>query len=106
MRGLPRGYFPETTKRILFMDPRNVSRTEEFLCRMRLKVVMGIWCIGGFIEYGTVEKSWLARKVEGWAESVGTLAGVSRKYPQSAYARQQKSLQKERAFVQRVTPDI
>ena len=42
----------------------------------------------------------------GWAESVETLAGVSRKHPQSAYAVLQKSLQQEWAFVQRVTLGI
>ena len=35
-----------------------------------------------------------------------TLAGVSRKHPQSAYAGLQKSLQQEWAFVHRVTPGI
>ena len=53
-----------------------------------------------------MEKSWLSGKVEGWADSVGTLAGVSCKQPQSAYTRLQKLLQQEWAFVQRVTPGI
>ena len=44
--------------------------------------------------------------MEGWAESIRTLSGVARKHPQSAYAGLQKSLQKEWAFVQRVTPGI
>ena len=44
--------------------------------------------------------------MEGWAESVRTLAGVARKHPQSAYAGLQKSLQQEWAFMQRVTPGI
>ena len=50
------------------------------------------------------EQRWVQTKVEGWAESVKTLAGVARKHPQSAYAGLQKSLQQEWAFVQRVTP--
>ena len=49
---------------------------------------------------------WLAGKTTGWAESVETLAGVSRNHPQSTYAGLQKSLQKEWALVQRVTPGI
>ena len=48
----------------------------------------------------------MAGKVAGWTESVETLAGVSRKHPQSAYARLQKSLHQEWAFVYRVTPGI
>ena len=62
---------------------------------MGLQVVMGSWYLGGFIGDGAAEKIWLAGKVEGWAESVGTLAGVSHKHLQSAYAGLQKSLQKE-----------
>ena len=45
-------------------------------------------------------------KVEGWSESVETLAGVSCKHPQSVYSRLQKSIQQEWAFVQQVTPGI
>ena len=52
------------------------------------------------------EKIWLARKDEGWAVSVGILSGASLKHPQSAYARLQKSLHQEWAWVQRVTPVI
>ena len=37
---------------------------------------------------------------------MGTLAGLSRKHPQSAYAGLNNSIQKEWAFVQRVTPGI
>ena len=48
----------------------------------------------------------MQEKVEGWEESVRTLAGVDRKHPQSAYAGLQKPLQQEWAFVQRVTPGI
>ena len=52
------------------------------------------------------EQRWVQTKVEGWAESVKTLAGVARKHPQSAYAGLQKSLQQEWEFIQRFTPDI
>ena len=53
-----------------------------------------------------METSWIKEKVEGWAESVRTLAGVACKHPQSAYVGLQKALQQEWAFVQRVTPGI
>ena len=53
-----------------------------------------------------MESQWARTKVEGWAESVRTLAGVVRKHPQSAYAGLQKSLQQEWAFLERVTPGI
>ena len=45
----------------------------------------GSWYLGGVIGYRAVEKRWLAGKVEGWVESVGTLAGVFRKHLQSSY---------------------
>ena len=48
----------------------------------------------------------MGKKVDGWAESIATLAGVSLKHPQSAYAGLQKSCQQEWAFLQRVTPGV
>ena len=42
--------------------------------------------------------------INGWAESVEILSGVSRKHLQSEYAGLQKSLQQEWAFVEQVTP--
>ena len=66
---------------------------------MGLKVVMGSRYLGGFIGEGEADKSLLAGKVARWTDSVETLAGVSRKHPQSAYARLQKSLHQEWAFV-------
>ena len=52
------------------------------------------------------QKEWLGKKVEGWTNSIATLAGVALKHPQSAYAGLQKSLQQEWDFVQRVTPGV
>ena len=45
-------------------------------------------------------------KVEGWRDSVATLAGVAHQHPQTTYAVLQKSLQQELASLQHVTPDI
>ena len=105
-RGPPRGYFPEPTKRILVVAPRNVARVEEFFCGMGIKVVMGNRYLGGFVGESETEKRWLTRKVMGWADYVETLVGVSRKHLQSTYAGLQKSLQQEWEFMQRVTPGI
>ena len=73
---------------------------------MGIKVVTGNRYHGGFIREREAEKRWLAGKVAELAESVETLAGVSRKHLQSAYAGMQKSLQQEWAFMQQVTHDI
>ena len=54
----------------------------------------------------SAEKEWLGNKVEGWTESIATLAGVSLMHPQSTYLGLQNSLQQEWAFVQRVTPGV
>ena len=99
-RGLPRGYYPEPTKIILVVAPRNVARSEEFFWGMGIQVVTGHRYLGGFIGDREAEKRWLTGKLTGWAESMETLAGVSCKHPQSVYAELQKSFQQEWAFVQ------
>ena len=48
-RGPPRGYLPELTKIILFVDPQNVARAEEFFCGMGIGVVTGNRYLGGDI---------------------------------------------------------
>ena len=88
------------------MTLRIVAPSEEFFHGMELNIVTESPYLGGFIGDGATEKSCPTGRVEGWAESVGNLEGVSRKHPQSSYAGLKKSLQKEWAFVQRVTPGI
>ena len=75
------------------MAPRNGARSEGFFQERGLHIITESQYFGGFIGDGEVEKSWLDRKVEIQAESVGTLARVPRKHLQSAYAGLQKSLQ-------------
>ena len=105
-RGSPRGKFPDTTKSILVVALRNLSREEEFFCDMGTKIVTGSHSLGVLVRDRAAEYSWLAKKVKGWTESVKTIPGVARKHPQSAYTGLQKSLQKEWEFVQQVTPGI
>ena len=73
---------------------------------MELKVVTGRRYPGGFIGEIKADKSWLARKLVGWAEYVETLTEFFRKHLHSTYTGLQKSLQKEWAFMQRVTLGI
>ena len=105
-RGTPRGYFPETTNSILVVSPRNVPRAEEFFRGVGGVIVTGSRYLWGFFGDGAAEDSWLADKVQIWADSVKTLAGLARKYPQLAYVVLQRSLQQEWAFVQWVAPGI
>ena len=60
---------------------------------MGIQVVTGHRYLGGFIGDREAEKRWLDDNITGWAESVETLAGISRKHPQSAYSGLQESLQ-------------
>ena len=53
---------------------------------MGVNIVTGSRHLGGFVGYGAAEEIWLAKKVEGWVESLRTLAEVSRKHLQYAYA--------------------
>ena len=73
---------------------------------MGIQVVTGHQYLGGFIGDREAEKRWLSRKITGWANSVETLLGVSRKYPQSAYAKLHYSFQQEWAFMQLVILSI
>ena len=105
-QGLARGYYPDPTKSILVVAPGNVAWAEEFFRGMGIKLVTGHRYLWGYIVDREAEGGWLTDKITGWAESVETLARVSCKHLQSAYAGLQKSLHQEWAFVQRVTPGI
>ena len=85
---------------------RNVSRAKEYFHGMGIQIVTGSQCLGGFIGEQEMEDRWIQETVEGWAESVRTLARVACKHPQSANAGLKKSLQQEWSFIQQVTPGI
>ena len=105
-RGSARGYYPETTKSILVVAPRNFARAEEHFRGLGIRVVTGHQYLGGLLGDAAAEREWLEKKVQVWKESVHVLAGVAHKHPQSAYSGLQKSLQQEWDFVQRVTPGV
>ena len=48
----PRGYFPDPTKSILVVAPRNVPRAEEFFRGMGVNIVTGSCYLGGFVGDG------------------------------------------------------
>ena len=105
-RGPARGYYPEPTKSILVVAPRNVARSKEHFRGLGIRVVTGHRYLGGFLGDEAAEREWLGKKIQGWKESVAIMAGFALKHPQSAYAGLQKSLQQEWYFVQRVTPGV
>ena len=58
-RGPPRDYFPELTKSILVVAPRNVARAEELFRVVLMKIVTGSWCLGVFVGDRAAKDSWL-----------------------------------------------
>ena len=78
LKGPARGYFPEPTKSILVVSEQNVPRSKEYFRRMGVQVVTGSRYLGGYVGERETEGQWLQEKVVGWAESVRTLAGVTR----------------------------
>ena len=69
-------------------------------------IVTGRHYLWGFVGSKAAQDHWLGEKVEGWWDSVATLAGVACRHPQTAYAGLQKCLQQEWYLLQRVTLDI
>ena len=48
---------------------------------MGIQVLTGSRYLGGFIRERETEARWIQEKMEVWAESIRTLAGVARKHP-------------------------
>ena len=78
LKGPARGYFPEPTKSILVVSEKNVPRANAYFRGMGVKVVTGIRYLGGYIGEREAEAKWVQGNLEGWADSVRTLTGVTR----------------------------
>ena len=57
---------------------KNVPRANAYFRGMGIQVVTGSLYLGGFVGEQETEGQCLKKKVEGWAESVRTLVGVTR----------------------------
>ena len=66
IRGPPRGYFPEPTKRILVVYPQNVPRAEAFFWGYGLYIVKGRRYLRGFVGKETAQTRLREEKVTGW----------------------------------------
>ena len=60
--------------------------------------------MAGFVGTEEAQAQWIEENVEGWKSLVNIMSGVAYKHLQTAFAVLHKSLYKELAFVQRVTP--
>ena len=63
VRGPPRGYFPDPTKSILVVSPRNVQRVEAFSWGYGIHTVTGSRYLGGFLGSKAAQDHWLREKV-------------------------------------------
>jgi hypothetical protein len=70
------------------------------------KVVTGCRYLGGFIGEKADQKLWVEAQAARWVDAVVEISKVAERYPQTAYARMQKSLQQEWQFLQRVTDGL
>ena len=70
VRGPPWGSFPDPTKIIWVVSPRNVMRAEAYLRGMVAHVVTGSRYLGGFIGNLAADKACITEEVTGWDDSV------------------------------------
>ena len=81
VRGPPRSYLPYLTKSILVVYPWKVLRAEAVFGGCGIQIVTGSRYLGDFVASKLAQDHWLGGKVEGWQDSVATLAGVVRRHP-------------------------
>ena len=102
--GPPRGYFPEPDKSTLICRPQDQATMQQLLHRYQFQYKSGSRYLGGFIGDDDEHENWLKAQVSDWVEAVRTLSTVAQRFPQTAYACMQRSLQAQWQYLQRVTP--
>ena len=103
------GYFPEPTKSNLIVHPHEIQDATVFFNIVNVRgfqITTGSRYLGGFIGDEGSRDAWLTKKLSDWEGNILDISAAAHKFPQSAYAGLQKSLQHEWGFVQRVVPDI
>jgi hypothetical protein len=105
-KGPRRGYFPEPSKSILVVQEHNKAAAEIAFKDLGFTIVTGTRYLGGFIRSADDQSDWVNSKTTDWSKAVGELSQVAARFPQSAYAGLQKSLQQEWQFLQRVTDGL
>jgi hypothetical protein len=105
-KGPRRGYFPEPSKSILVVQEHNKAAAEIAFKDLGFTIVTGTRYLGGYIGSAEDQSEWVNSKTSDWTAAVGELSQVAERFPQSAYAGLQKSLQQEWQFLQRVTAGL
>ena len=94
--GPSRGYFAEPAKSIVICDDDAATpRVKAILAELPVHYCQGHRYVGGFIGHANSRREWIAPQIQKWTRAVQTLAVIARKYPQTAYAGLQQSLQSE-----------
>ena len=108
-RGLDQGYFTESDKSLFILDTtgQEEAAKREFVVEgLEINFVGGIIYLGDYIgpqeEFAVLIKP----QVEAWDHRVRVLGKISRRHPQSAYARLGMSLQLEWQYLQRTVPGV
>jgi len=97
------GYFPEPEKSILVCRPETREAAAAALgADLTCSMVDGARYLGGFVGSDATRSEWLGTQVAAWSASVGDLARVATRYPQTAYAGLAMSLQAEWRYLQKV----
>eukprot|EP00957_Ditylum_brightwellii_P108449 8272652-Ditylum_brightwellii.AAC.1 len=107
--GPDRGYFPEPDKSIHVCDSaEDTEKAREAFDAAGLKVNLhdGFRYVRGFIGGQEQEVEYTTPKVREWAAGVKTLAGIAKRYPQTAYAGFTMSLQAEWQYLQQTVPNV
>ena len=100
------GYFLEPSKCILIVRVHNKEAAEKEFKDLGFTVVTGNRYLGGFIGGADEQYDWVKDQVDDWVAAIGELSTIAKRFPQSAYAGLQKSLQMEWQFLQRVTEGL
>eukprot|EP00956_Cyclotella_meneghiniana_P030419 scaffold76449_cov22-Cyclotella_meneghiniana.AAC.1 len=102
------GYYPEPEKtHVVCTEAEEPEGRWAFLDRdLIVNISRGERYLGGFVGREKEKIEWVQRKVEMWEKSVRTLAGIAKRFPQTAYAGLTMSLQHEWQYVARTVPGI
>ena len=93
-------------KSLLVVKESDVEAAKEFFAEEGFKIVTGYRYLGGFVGEPQKQTLFIQDRIKNWIAGVDDLARAAVKYPQTAYAGLQKSLQQEWQFLQRVTEGI
>ena len=102
------GYFPEPEKTHVICTEREEAEAQWAFLERDLVVTpsRGERYLGGFVGSKREKEEWVKKKVEVWEKGVNILAGIAKRFPQTAFAGVAMSLQHEWQYVARTVPGI